>query len=290
MRKTAGGLVTDSTMGGWMRVGITILLGALLPVLFSEPAGAAELYLSGDIGVSFGSGDGKGFIIPVGSIDKGSSEDASPVYGGSLGISFPLNQALPWRWRSPEVRIPYWPGRALEFGGKDTGFPDWDTSFEVEYLGGRNYDLATRSFNAQDPYRSDVDSWSVMGKLRMDFPVRPLVQKIVGRVPFLDPLTIYVGGGAGLGVSELDASQASAFGSDDSQEFAWQGTAGVGYQLSDRVRWSAGWRYQDLGKPSTGLADVTNTPRGSYSIDLRTHEFSTTITIAFWRLPTLGKD
>jgi len=257
----------------------------------ATPAQAAELYLAGELGIASLSGEGTGTNDIVGT-NTGSSKDASPVYGGALGIVFPLNAALPWRMRIPGFAVPYWPGRQLRFhGGEDVRFPDWGVRVEVEHLRGRGVDLSTSGPNALEPYRSDVESWSVMGKLRMDVPVRAPIYAMVGRVPFLDPLTLYGGGGAGIGVTDLAVGgPALLSGSDHTQEFGWQAVAGIGYQLTDRVKWSLGWRFYDLGEAKTRLVDTALIDRGSYSIDLSAHEFTTSLSFSFWRLPFLGEN
>lgn len=267
---------------------IWLALGAL-PAAAAEPS---ELYVKGDIGVSFGTGDATGRNDGLSRSDSGEDEDASPVYGVALGVRFALNRALPWRWRTPEMRLPYWPGRHIECGGGESGFPEWPVSFELEYLRGRNYDYDTRSFTARDPYRAEVDSWTTTGNLRLDVPVRSAVQQLFGRVPFLDPLSVYLAAGAGVARNELEASQALSRGTDESYELAWHGGVGLGYQLSERVRWSAGWRYVDLGSVDATLKDNGSPANrtGSYSADLRTHEFTTSLTFAFWRVSFLGDD
>ena len=268
---------------GWWILGLALLLPATAP--------AAEVYVSGNIGISSLTGEGTGTNTFVSLTNSGSSNDTSPVYGGSLGLAFPLNEALPWRMNLPGFAVPYWPGRRLRFfGEEDWRFPEWPMRFEVEHLRGRDFDLSTDSFNALEPYRADVESWSVMGKLRMDLPIRTPVNAIFGRVPFLDPLTIYGAGGAGMAFTDLAASTSLLLGDDDAQEFAWQAGAGVGYQLNDRVSWSIGWRYYNLGDIDTQLTDTTFTPRGSYSLDLTAQEFTTSLSFAFWRFSLFGED
>jgi len=268
-------------------IAIALIAGAPLPAIAANPS---ELYLRGDIGISFGTGDADGSHDFLATPDSGEDDDASPVYGVAAGVSFPMNRALPWRWRTPALRIPYWPGKAIEReASDDSGFPDWPVSFEVEYLRGRNFDYVTQGV-PNDPYRSEIDSWTVMGNLRLDFPVRPAVQQLFGRVPLLDPMTVYVGGGAGLAMNEVEASIATDRGSEEAYGFAWQAGLGFGYQLTERVRWSAGWRYVDLGDSDIALRSAAGVRNGSYSVDLGTHEFATSLTFAFWRVSFLDDD
>jgi opacity protein-like surface antigen len=267
-----------------LAIAATALLAAL-------PVAGAELYLAGDIGIASLSGDGSGTNDFVGLTNTGSSTDEAPVYGAALGLQFPLNAALPWRMRLPEFGIPYWPGREIHFdGGEDVRFPDWGVRFEIEHLRGRNVDLATDSFNAFEPYRSSIKSWSVMTKLRLDVPVRAPIAAMFGRVPFLDPLTLYGGAGVGLGVTDLKVGTGVLAGSDNVKGLGWQAIAGFGYTLNDRVKWSIGYRYTDLGQAKAQLFDATGTNRGRYAVDLQAHEFTTSLSFAFWRLPFLGDE
>jgi hypothetical protein len=240
----------------------------------APPVQGSELYVTGELGVSQLSGEGVGTNDLVGISNEGSSEDATPVWGGGLGAIFPLNSILPWRMRVPGF-------------GEDVRFPDWETRFEVEYLRGRDAELTTDSFNPLDAYRSDIKTWTVMGKMRLDVPVRAPIDALFGRVPFLEPLTVYMGGGAGLAMTDIAVSTGLLVGDDDARELAWQGIAGIGYQLNERVKLSMGWRYHDFGEAKTQLVDASITNRGRYSVELTAHEFTTSLSIWFWQLPPL---
>src|SRR5262249_51540108 len=138
-----------------------------------------------------------------------------------------------------------------------------------------------------DAYRSDVKSWSTMGKMRLDVPIRAPIDALWGRVPFLEPVTIYLGAGAGMAFTDLAVSTGLLAGDDDASKFAWQGFAGIGYQITDRVQLSMGWRYLDFGHANTTLFDAANQPIGRYSVDLSANEFTTSLSIWFWQLPPL---
>jgi opacity protein-like surface antigen len=252
------------------------------------PVQGSELYVSGELGVSQIAGEGEGTNDLVGVTNPGDSEDASPIWGGGLGAVFPLNAMMPWRMRLPSFGVPYWPGQEVRFhGGEDVRFPDWKTRFEIEYMRGRDAELTTPSFNPLDAYRSDVKTWTVMGKMRLDVPIRAPIDALFGRVPFLEPVTIYMGGGLGMAFTDLAVSTGLLAGDDDASKFAWQGIAGIGYQLNDRVTLSMGWRYHDLGHANTQLFDAASQMRGRYSIDLSAHEFTSSLSIWFWQLPPL---
>ena len=259
-------------------------IAQLVPVVVSIaiaaafPARGLELYVAGDLGISWYEGRGVGVNDVVAITNSGSSKDASPVYGGALGVQFPLDEALPWR-----TRLPF-------SGGDEFRFPDWGVRVEAEYLRGRDAELTTPSFNPLDSYRVDAESWTLMGNLRLDVPIDAPVRATYGRVPFLEPLTIYVGGGAGLGNTELDVSTGVLAGSNDSQRFAWQALAGIGYDLNDHVKLSLGWRYLDLEKVKAQLIDQAAINRGRYELDPEAHEFTASLSVRFWRLPPLLGD
>ena len=241
------------------------------------PARAADLYVAGDLGISWFGGDGEGTITGIGT-NTGSNDDATPVWGAGLGMVFPLNAALPMRMRLPGM-------------AEEAQLPEWEVRTEVEYLAGRDAEIATPSFSALDSYRVDAQAWTVMGKVRLDVPLRTPVRATLGRVPFLEPLSIYAGGGAGMGFSKVNVNLSGvATGKDDRERFAWQALAGFGYELTERVKLSLGWRYLGLGESHTRLTDVTGTDQGRYSIDLEAHEFTASLGIRFWQLPPLLGD
>jgi len=266
-----------------------IALAAALHV--ASPARGAELFLAGDLGISFFHGRGVGTNDIVNISNAGHSEDSTPVYGGALGAMFPLSAALPWKMRMPGFAVPYWPGRELRFRESDEfGFPDWRVRVECEHLRGRDAEMTTPSFNPFDAYRVDAKSWTLMGKMRIDLPVRAPIDALYGRVPFLEPFTVYGGAGAGIVDTDFAVSTGLLIGSKESQKFSWQVLAGIGYELSEHVTLSVGWRYLNFGKAKTQLVDSTFTNRGRYAMDLEAHEFATSLTVWFYRLPPLLGD
>jgi opacity protein-like surface antigen len=240
------------------------------------PARAADLYVAGDLGISWFGGEGTGTIDVVGT-NKGSNDDASPVFGAALGMVFPLNTMLPARMRFPGIT-------------EEKALPDWEVRTEVEYLTGRDAEIATPSFNALETYRVDAQSWTVMAKARLDVPLRTPVRAAFGRVPVLEPMSIYFGGGGGMAFSKVNVNTGVVTGKDDINRFAWQALAGFGYDITDRVKLSLGWRYLDLGSPHTRLVDSTGTDQGRYSIDLEAHEFTASLGVRFYQLPPLLGD
>jgi opacity protein-like surface antigen len=289
------------------------LAATLFGLLLALPVCAADLYISGDIGISAGTGDASGennFLQvpdpdPNDDIDpealahaiQFSSGDSSPVWGATLGIAFPLRGIVPWRMRVPEFGVPIWPGKRLSFGSEDFRAPEWQTSFELQWLGGRDYELegvgglAVNGFDFTDPthpYHAKVDVSSLMANLRLDLPVQAPITALFGRLPAFEPMTIFTGGGIGMVFQSAEASNTFVSGSRSARGFAWQVTAGIGYALTDNVHWSVGYRYQDLGRIDFPLLDITDTERGGFAFDLGANEFTTSLRFNFWHIGALS--
>ncbi|MGH0030110.1 MAG: outer membrane protein [Myxococcota bacterium] len=257
--------------------------------LLSGSAGAADLYGSIRAGFSSANAEGSGTNALVGPSVSGDDDDASPVYGGALGVAVPLSDVVPWSLRIPSFDIPYWPGRSIHVSGtEDFRFPGWRTLIEAEALTGRDFRFSTPGSSSLTPYNSDVTSTSLMGNVRLDVPVQAPMTALFGRLPMLEPLTLYAGGGAGMGWNEIETSDTVNSGSDESFDLAYQFMAGVGYALSDTTHLSIGWRFYDLGEVETDLDGGPNP--GNFSADVSAHEFTTSLRFHFYHVPFFGRE
>lgn len=264
-----------------------VMLGTL--GFLASAAGAADLYLAGRAGFSMASADGSGTNALAGPSLSGSDDDATPVYGGALGVAVPLSDVVPWSLRIPSFDIPYWPGRAIHVSGsEDFRFPGWRTLIEAEALTGREFRFSTPGASALTPYNSDVSSTSFLGNVRLDVPIQAPMTALFGRLPMLEPLTLYGGGGVGVGWNELDTSDTVNSGSDESFDLAYQFMAGVGYALSDTTHLSVGWRFYDLGSVKADLDQGPNI--GSFKADISAHEFTTSLRFHFYHVPFFGRE
>ena len=270
---------------------ILVPAAALLAIAsWGATASAAELYMAGRIGISYGDADGKG-VIELGPdvVGSGSDDDASPVYGLAFGTAVPLRDVFPWALRFPSFDVPYWPGRALHFEGEEEfRFPGWRTLFEIEALFGRDYDFATSSGTAPSPYHSEVTSDAFMANMRLDVPLRAPLTALFGRMPMLEPLTLYGGGGIGAGWNKIRTNGPVDLGSERSWELAWQAQAGLGYAVTDTVHLSLGWRYLDLGK-----IEVDSTCGGadcSFRADVTAQEVMSSVRFEFYHVPFFGRE
>jgi len=254
-----------------MRILRRVQFAALLCVvvgLAALPAVAAELYVNAQLGISGGSAQSGGTTLYF--ANTGEDSDSSPLYGGSLGYAFPLSEMLP---RGREISLP----------------DDFFLRVELEGMGGRDYEFATQGGGV---YLTNVQSWSVMSNLWLDLPVHAPVSWALGRVPLLDPMSVYLGAGVGIGFRDISTTNNVLSGGEDTTHLAWQAGAGFGYRLADRVTVHLGYRYFDLGNADFGLRSGP-TLLGNYTLDLGAHEFISGLRVEFysiaspeaWRLP-----
>jgi opacity protein-like surface antigen len=246
--------------GAILRSARRILAGMAALGLAGE-AGAGDFYLTGNVAISTGEGDSGGAttFFP----NTGSDSDSAPAYGGAVGLGFKLNEAIPKSWGIP--------------------LPGWGVRFEFEGMTGREYELRT---DGGDGYFTEVTAWTFMPNLWIDVPLHPPIAWAFGRIPILEPLVLYTGAGLGLSATDLSATDNVSQGSREQFLFGWQAGAGLGYELTDRVTLTAGYRYVDLGRPKVTLRIPPATDAfGSYSLDLAAHEFNAGVRVEFYSIP-----
>lgn len=263
-------------------------LAALVALCAAPAVHAADLYVSGGLGISAATGDTKA-TNSASTPSSGSDDDSSPVYGGSIGMAFKLSELIPVRMRIPSFDVPYFPGKSWHVSGsEDFRFPGWRTSIEVEAQTGRDYELITKGPSLITPVIANVSSHSFMANFRLDVPIQAPLHVFFGRLPMLEPVTLYGGVGAGASLNEIEASD-SVVGkdSDSGFTFAHQFKAGIGYALTDRIHLSAGYRYYDLGKLEVGFSSGGSTAQ--ISSEVVAHEMTSGITVYFYRVPFLSE-
>lgn len=240
--------------------------GALAAALAATPARAGDLYVSGKLGISRSTGETGGSTI-FGFSPSGSDSDASPLWGAALGLELGLDEPVP--------------------SAGDWAISDWKLRVELEGLGGRDYELRTQG---ADPFFTEATAWTVMQNLWVDVPLHDAVGSLFGRVPILEPLSFYAGGGAGLGINDVDTTDNVSSGSETRYGFTWQAGAGFGYSFTDLVTFSMGYRYQDLGSIDMTLFDNSG-PIGRFELDLAAHELTTGLRVRFYpvTLPTFER-
>lgn len=239
------------------------VLAALAALGLAQGARAGELYVTGNLAISTGTGDSGGSTAFFN--NTGSDQDSAAAYGGALGIGFKLNQAIPKTW--------------------DVPLPAWTVRFEFEGMTGREYDLRTKG-SAADSYFTEVKAWNFMPNLWLDIPLSPAIGWAIGRIPILDPLSLYTGAGLGLSTVDLDTTDNVSHGHKDQFLFGWQAGIGLAYELAERVTLTAGYRYVDLGKPDLKLKQTgSSDPFGSYSLALAAHEFNFGVRVKFYEIP-----
>jgi hypothetical protein len=260
-----------------------VMLAAAWLWLPASLAGAAELYASGHVGFSRVTGEGTGSNSLLGQSASGDDDDASPMYGGAFGIAVPLSQAL------PTFDLPYWPGRAVRINGSESfRLPGWRTLIEAEAITGRDFGFSTPGHSTLTPYITDVSSTTFLGNVRLDVPIQAPLNLLFGRLPMLEPVTVYIGGGAGVSWNDVETTDTVNSGSEESFEIAWQGGAGFGYALSDTLHASFGYRYLDMGTVDMRFDSGPN--EGSFDADLISHEVSAQLRWHFYHIPFFGRE
>ncbi len=232
-------------------------------LLLGEPAAAAELYLSGQLGNSAGLGESSG-ETDFFDID-GDDVDASPSYGGTFGLGFAMDEAVP--------------------SIKGFELPSWKVRGEFEFLTGRDYELRSDGATAQDDFFTEVDAWTLLPSVWVDMPLRTPISWLFGRVPILEPLSLYAGGGIGIASVDVNTRDQAFTGKEDTINFAWQGGAGLGYELTDTTTFSVGWRYLSMGETEVDLMLGPGVKGGEYVLDMSSHEIVTGLRINFYTAP-----
>jgi opacity protein-like surface antigen len=223
---------------------------------------AGDLYLAGKLAVSTATGDSGGSTT-FGFSPNGSDSDSSPVWGGAVGFEFQLDEPVP--------SVADWP------------LLDSSLRVELEGLGGRDYELRT---NGADPFFTETTSWTVMQNLWIDVPMQRAVTALFGRVPLLEPVSFYLGAGAGLAINDVETTDNVSRGSDLGLDLAWQGGTGFSYAFTDLVTFSIGYRYQDLGEVEMKLfTNPSQPPVGKFSMQMAAHELQTGLRLRFFSVP-----
>ena len=241
------------------------MLAGIAALGLAQGARAGELYVTGNLAISTGTGDSGGSTDFFD--NTGSDQDSAAAYGGALGIGFKLNEAIPKTWHVP--------------------LPAWTVRFEFEGMTGRTYDLRTNG-SAADSYFTEVTAWNFMPNLWLDIPLSPPIGWAFGRIPILDPLSLYTGAGLGLSTVDLQTTDNVSRGSAEQFLFGWQAGIGLAYELAERVTLMAGYRYVDLGKPEVTLKVGTppdTAPFGKYNLALAAHEFNFGVRVNFYEIP-----
>lgn len=240
---------------------LAAVAATLLSLGLGARALAADFYVAGDLRISNGEGEASGstsfFDI------SGGDEDSSPAYAGALGFAFGIDELKPEVW------------------GAET--PAWDLRFEIEGIGGRDYELLS---DGADGYFSQVGAWSVMANTWLEIPLDRPFSSAFGRLPVLRPFRLYAGGGIGLAHLDVSTTDNVSQGDAATNNFSYQVGAGIAYSFTDWATLSLGWRYQDMGDIEAELFLAPGQPAfGRHALDVSAHEFVTSLRIDFYSAP-----
>jgi len=244
------------------RLDLRPILVLLAGCLLAGPAAAAHLFFTGTFGNSGATGNtsGKTQFFNV----SGSDTDISPSYGGTLGLSFALDEAL------PQV--------------KSFELPSWTVRTELEYQMGRDYQFRSDGAN-KNSFFTNADAWSLVPNLALEVPLRTPISWLFGRIPVLEPMSIYGNAGIGAAMVKMNVTDNVSKGEANQLNFAWQAGVGLAYELTDMTTFQFGWRYVSLGQTDSTLKFGPGAKAGSYSLDLTSQEFIAGLRINFYTAP-----
>ena len=231
-------------------------------LLLGAPAFAAEFYVAGSLGGSGGDGTASASSDVFGNVE-GDDVDSSPAYGATLGLAFGIDEALP--------------------SIKQYEMPSWIVRTELEWLTGRDYEFITQGVGANDNFTTQFEAWTVMPNFSLEIPIREPVRWAFGRIPVLEPMSIYANLGLGVSSYDFHASDNNSDASDNGLNFAWQGGAGITYTLTDTTSFVLGWRYLALGDVEADLENIN--PEGDYELEVSSHEVVAGLRINFYAAP-----
>jgi hypothetical protein len=185
--------------------------------------------------------------------------DASPTYGGSLGLAFALDEAL------PQV--------------KGFELPSWVVRTELEFLMGRDYELRTDGAGVDDFFLSEVDAWTLIPNVSLEVPVRSAVSWLFGRVPVLEPMSLY--GNLGIGAAPSASTPTTSRAARPASSLPGGGRrhhlrADGHHLLHARLALPLRHHEAELSGIQGG---------GSYQLDLSSHEIVTGLRLNFYTAP-----
>jgi hypothetical protein len=124
-----------------------------------------------------------------------------------------------------------------------------------------------------------------MPNFSVEVPLRDPIQWLFGRIPVLEPMSVY--GNVGLGIAQVNlvASDNNSDVDEDSLNFAWQGGAGINYTLTDTTSFVLGWRYVSLGTTEGSISEQSLQGGGDFDLELSSHEIVTGLRINFYTAP-----
>jgi hypothetical protein len=230
--------------------------------LLVQPARAADIYFSGSIGNSVGQGEASTTtdFYTAG----GEDSDVSPNYGGTIGLAFAIDEAFPTI--------------------KQYETPDWLViRTEFDFMYGRDYQIVTDAPGAGDHFLNEFNAWTLMPNFSVEAPVREPISWLFGRIPILEPMSIYGNIGLGIAMYDFTASDNNSSSEDDGLNFAWQGGAGFSYTLTDTTTFVLGYRYVSMGDVEADVEGIVN--GGDYEFEMESHEVVAGLRINFYTAP-----
>jgi hypothetical protein len=234
------------------------------------------LYLSGHLGMSWGTTETSGFsnlVGPSGRYFEGSFSDASPLIAGAVGLTIPLNETTAWE-------LPY-----------DWRLPTWPLRIEADVTGLRRFEGLSSGPTLQSRNFGGTDTWSVVFNVWQGVPLggmSRMLRKLPGRTPrwvnrALDQMHLYGGAGVGVAGVDIEFTDNTHYASADSTQFAWQAGTGITYSLTKAVAVDLAYRYFDYGDVNARYLGIgTAVDHGPLDVAQTSHEFRGGLRVNLW--------
>lgn len=254
--------------GGFVAAGIV-----LLALLVAGPGRADwSVYIAPGLGISRAIVDSDGAEQTTPIRFRGDDNDSSPALALAVGLEVPMDELVPREWLL-DVRLPRWPLRV-----------------ELEASGLREYEFRTDT-TGQDDFFSEINVTTTFVNFWVDIPLVSVYRPVqyvfgLGRQPrvrrWLEPASLYLGGGVGFSAVEVDSTSNVLSAKDDLIDFAGNIGAGVNYDLTDRVALSLGYRFVGLPDQTFDLeGGAGNNDEVDYQ-NWEVHEFRFAVKIRVW--------
>jgi len=252
------------------RFGCLLFASGLLWLGLASPAAADwKVYVAPGLGISAASvdTDGQASVAPVTQL-FGKDNDASPELDLAVGLEVPMDELVPREWLL-DVRLPNWPVR-----------------FELEAAGLREYEF--RTVAGGEDFFTDFEATTLFTNFWLDIPLvdayRPVQYTFgLGRQPrvrrWLEPASLYLGGGIGFAALDIDGTSNVLSGDDDPIDFAANVGIGLNYALTRNIAISAGYRFVWLGEPEIDLRGGVPGPNDEVKFEPEVHEFRVALRI-----------
>ena len=133
------------------------------------------------------------------------------------------------------------------------------------------FDLSIEELYQYQPERSESEDFDQFWKQTLD-DVRDYGLNARFEPVDFGKFTPYIGAGVGSAWLKGSTNDTVVRGSRSETNFAWQGEAGIQYELTERIDLKLGYRYIDMGTLDIDLVTPGLASAGNFNADITSHE------------------